>query len=147
MKSKILIKEALVRLSARIGLILLMFQINGCELEVIPPTDPEASLNTRSNFQFTIQDPECASNCTVTFTNLSQNADTYQWDFGDATASSAVANPSHIYVNPGSYDVKLTASRGTVKHDKEDEQKDQQPILVPERHIAAIYVGVISAEK
>lgn len=104
-------------LSARIGMVLLMFHINSCELEVIPPTDPEASLKTRSNFQFTIQDAECTSNCTVSFSNLSQNAETYQWDFGDATASSALINPSHIYVNPGSYNVKLTASRGTVKHD------------------------------
>jgi len=117
MKSKMLIKEVLMTLSARIGIVLLMFQINSCELEEIPPTDPEASLNTRSNFQFAIQDAECTSNCTVTFTNLSQNADTYLWDFGDATASSALVNPSHIYVNPGSYNVKLTAARGTVKHD------------------------------
>lgn len=117
MKSKMLIKEVLMTLSTRIGIVLLMFQINSCELEEIPPTDPEASLNTRSNFQFAIQNAECTSNCTVTFTNLSQNADTYLWDFGDATASSALVNPSHIYVNPGSYNVKLTAARGTVKHD------------------------------
>lgn len=45
------------------------------------------------------------------FVNLS-TADspmTYLWDFGDGTTSS-VANPIHVYPNPGVYDVSLTIS-------------------------------------
>lgn len=44
----------------------------------------------------------------VTFTNLSSNADAYYWDFGDGTYTST-ANPTHLYTNPGNYQVSLTA--------------------------------------
>ncbi|NLT73186.1 MAG: PKD domain-containing protein, partial [Chloroflexi bacterium] len=47
---------------------------------------------------------------TVAFTNQSTGkVSTYLWDFGDG-ATSAEANPSHVYAEPGSYDVSLTAS-------------------------------------
>ncbi len=46
---------------------------------------------------------------TVSFTNTSQNADTYDWDFGDG-GSSQETNPSHIYSSPGVFTVELTAS-------------------------------------
>jgi gliding motility-associated-like protein len=48
----------------------------------------------------------------VTFTNLSQNADTYLWDFGDGKTSTDV-NPIHIYENGGRYLVKLVASKNS----------------------------------
>ena len=35
----------------------------------------------------------------------------WAWDFGDG-GSSTLQNPSHIYANPGTYDVTLTASSG-----------------------------------
>jgi PKD repeat protein len=44
----------------------------------------------------------------VNFTNLSVDANTYLWDFGDSTTSTNTT-PSHIYNNPGVYTVKLTA--------------------------------------
>jgi len=46
---------------------------------------------------------------TVTFTNLSENATAYVWDFGDGDTSS-IANPIHIYIGEGSYTVSLVAS-------------------------------------
>ncbi len=45
---------------------------------------------------------------TVYFTNLSSAATSYDWDFGDGNTS-ADANPSNFYVNPGTYTVALTA--------------------------------------
>lgn len=45
---------------------------------------------------------------TVTFKNLSQNAPTFEWDFGDKK-SSTETNPVHIYTVPGNYDVVLKA--------------------------------------
>jgi PKD repeat protein len=50
---------------------------------------------------------------TVTFRNLSQNASTYEWTFGDSYSSSAT-DPVHIYTAAGSYTVVLKAydSRG-----------------------------------
>lgn len=45
----------------------------------------------------------------VKFRNLSQNATSYSWDFGDMTFSSE-KNPSHVYNLPGEYIVKLTVN-------------------------------------
>lgn len=41
--------------------------------------------------------------------NLSGNADSYAWDFGDGTTS-ALLNPVHTYTDPGSYTVSLIAN-------------------------------------
>ncbi len=51
----------------------------------------------------------CSVSCTIQFTNTSQNADTFSWDFGDGNTSSE-ENPSHTYMEPGTYEVALTAS-------------------------------------
>ena len=45
----------------------------------------------------------------VGFINLSLNADSYLWDFGDGNIDT-VANPIHQYVQPGYYELCLTAS-------------------------------------
>ena len=48
------------------------------------------------------------------FTNLSTNASTYNWNFGDNTAPSNQVNPTHTYVNSGgflqNFDVRLIAA-------------------------------------
>ncbi|OJX34979.1 MAG: hypothetical protein BGO87_09595 [Flavobacteriia bacterium 40-80] len=50
---------------------------------------------------------------TINFTNLSENATSYQWDFGDSTTS-ALVDPQHIYhnldLNQSYYTVQLIAS-------------------------------------
>ena len=46
---------------------------------------------------------------TVDFTNLSMNALTYNWDFGDGNTTNII-NPSHTYANSGNYNVELTAT-------------------------------------
>ncbi|GAB4489023.1 MAG: hypothetical protein OHK0019_06070 [Saprospiraceae bacterium] len=46
---------------------------------------------------------------TATFTNTSQNALSYLWDFGDGNTSTA-ANPVHTYAVAGNYAVKLSAT-------------------------------------
>ncbi len=64
---------------------------------------------------------DCAAPLTVDFNNLSANASSYVWDFGDGSTSTD-ENPSHTYSNPGVYDVKLVAlsnvcgSDSVVKH-------------------------------
>ncbi len=45
---------------------------------------------------------------TVTFVNLSSGADSYLWEFGDGTVSTASA-PTHTYAAAGTYKVRLTA--------------------------------------
>ncbi len=52
-----------------------------------------------------------ANNQTITFSNNSQNAVSYIWNFGDGNSSSE-ENPVHIYSTGGNYTVSLTASNG-----------------------------------
>jgi PKD repeat protein len=51
----------------------------------------------------------CSAPLSVEFNNLSANASSYIWDFGDGSTSTE-ENPTHTYNNPGVYDVKLVAS-------------------------------------
>lgn len=46
---------------------------------------------------------------TVTFTNVSKDAEEYVWNFGDGSLFSKEANPVHTYAEPGTYSVELTA--------------------------------------
>ena len=48
----------------------------------------------------------------ATFTNLSANAASYTWDFGDG-ASSNEENPIHAFSSPGTYEITLLASNST----------------------------------
>lgn len=56
---------------------------------------------------FTFTQPTCPGG-TVTFTNTSTNATTYEWNFGDGNTSTA-ANPTHSYPTAGTYTVTLRA--------------------------------------
>jgi PKD repeat protein len=52
----------------------------------------------------------------VTFTDLTNGADAWFWDFGDGSGSTA-QNPTHTYLEVGvtaSYSVKLTASKNNI---------------------------------
>ncbi|MBC7776365.1 MAG: PKD domain-containing protein [Phycisphaerae bacterium] len=53
---------------------------------------------------------------TAVFNNISINGNSYSWDFGDGSAASTEANPSHDYAQVGSYQVTLSATNdcGTV---------------------------------
>jgi PKD repeat protein len=53
----------------------------------------------------------CTVPYTVDFTNLSTNASSYLWDFGDGTTS-IQENPSHTYNALGTYNVTLTVDGG-----------------------------------
>jgi PKD repeat protein len=46
----------------------------------------------------------------VTFTNTTQQGDSYNWDFGDATARVTQPNPTHTYTRAGTFVVTLTAT-------------------------------------
>jgi PKD repeat protein len=71
--------------------------------------DPMTSENPIASFQFEI---DATNFLQVTFTNFSQNANSYSWDFGDGE-SSTEDNPVHTYSEGGTYTVVLTASNGT----------------------------------
>jgi len=67
-----------------------------------PPVTPIASFSTSANAICTGE--------TVAFTDASSNnPNAWAWDFGDGSNAS-VENPTHAYVNAGSYIISLTAS-------------------------------------
>ncbi|MBS4014360.1 MAG: PKD domain-containing protein [Bacteroidetes bacterium] len=58
-----------------------------------------------ASFQYEI---DATNFLTVIFTNYSQNATSYEWDFGDNNVSTEMS-PVHIYETTGTYTVVLTA--------------------------------------
>lgn len=60
------------------------------------------------DFDFTPAAP-CPPPVALQFNNLTQFGNTYQWDFGDNSTSTAT-NPNHLYTGQGPYDVRLIAT-------------------------------------
>ena len=66
-----------------------------------------------ASFQFTVNESDPKE---VTFTNFSQNATAYSWEFGDGETSTE-ENPVHTFAEFGTYTVTLVASNsGDVTH-------------------------------
>ena len=59
------------------------------------------------NFEFVYADT--CHPVVVEFVNLSENAESYEWSFGDGTPTSTMTNPSHTYNVAGEYEVILQA--------------------------------------
>lgn len=76
----------------------------------------------------------------ITFTNKSENTDTYFWDFGDNTPKSTEKNVKHIYTMPGTYIVTLTATG------KGGTTKAQQSVFI-DKPISRIFLQSIIIEK
>ena len=73
-----------------------------CKLDETVTRDPPVA-------SFTVQNNGCIAPCNVAFTNSSDNASSYSWDFGDGSAKDNAENPTHLFQNPGTYKVVLTA--------------------------------------
>jgi len=95
-KTKKLFKWAFM-LFAVIG----MITFYACEKD----EDPEPELPV-ATFQYEISEDNFLQ---VIFMNFSQNAVSYQWNFGDGE-SSTEENPTHTYADVGEYEVTLTAA-------------------------------------
>lgn len=68
--------------------------------------EPVSSSETIASFQYDIDTDDFLQ---VTFSNFSQNATSYSWDFGD-NSTSTEESPTHVYAAAGSYTVTLTAT-------------------------------------
>ncbi|MGE4290201.1 MAG: PKD domain-containing protein [Salinivirgaceae bacterium] len=66
----------------------------------------EAVKDPIASFQFAVSESNYLE---VTFTNYSQNATSYSWNFGDEQTSTET-DPVHVYAAAGTYDVVLTAT-------------------------------------
>lgn len=60
-----------------------------------------------ADFSFEADDD---SSLTIHFENLSQNVNTFSWDFGDGSGTSTEQDPTYTYSETGTYSVILTAS-------------------------------------
>jgi len=81
---------------------------------------------------------------TVNFTDLSSNDPTsWSWDFGD-TGTSDIQDPSHIYTNPGTYTVTLTATNAA---GSDDEIKTNYITVTDPSQEPEIFVFDISMQK
>ena len=67
----------------------------------------EPSFTTEADFSASVTSA-CTLDKEIQFTNLSQWAGSYEWNFGDGTTST-LQNPTHTYTSPGTYTVSLTA--------------------------------------
>ena len=93
--------------------ILIAVLLAGCKEE--PPT---------ASFTFSPADPEVGE--TVTFTNSSTKASSYEWNFGDGATSSS-DNPTHAYSADGNYTVELKA----INEDGSDTYSASVPVNHP----------------
>lgn len=82
-----------------IGILSMVSFVSCKDDEEDPPANPIAS------FQYAVSTTNFLE---VTFTNFSQNAATYEWNFGDGQTSTE-ASPVHTYTSAGNYTVVLTA--------------------------------------
>ncbi len=75
---------------------------NTASITVTVVNDPVADFTVSPN-------SACEDVNIISFTNTSSFSNTYTWDFGDG-GTSTLNNPTHTYLNPGNYNVKLIAS-------------------------------------
>lgn len=57
--------------------------------------------------EFTINADTACQPFNAIFTNTSQGADSYEWNFGDGSSSTQNYNPNHLYESVGNYQVSL----------------------------------------
>lgn len=89
-----------------------MASADGTAFNAISSRPGAVSVDVIENLQAAFSSDSYANR--VQFTNMSsEDCQTYLWDFGDGTTST-LASPLHVYAEPGTYTVRLTA-RGVAK--------------------------------
>jgi PKD repeat protein len=90
------------RIFLMMGLVSLV-AFSGCKKD--DDDDDGSTQNPVASFQFEVGTDNFLE---VTFTNYSQHATSYMWDFGDGETSTE-KDPVHVYADAATYTVKLTA--------------------------------------
>jgi gliding motility-associated-like protein len=89
--------------------------VNGCT-DVYCLDDYVVITNPVANFTSDVSSASCPP-LVVNFENLSQNASSYEWDFGNGSGFSNLENPPHVYTVPGVFDVTVIAIASDVCRD------------------------------
>lgn len=86
---------------------------NGCVKTLTKPAYVQLHSGLTANFSNTVP-TSCTAPLNIVFTNLTVGTGvlSYQWSFGDG-GTSTLQNPTHNYINPGSYTVRLIVSNTT----------------------------------
>lgn len=87
-----------------ITLFVIIFSIGTTSCSDDEPSTPPSPV---ANFEFAVSIEDAGM---VTFTNTSENADSFVWEFGENGATSTDANPTYTYSSSGTYTVTLTAT-------------------------------------
>lgn len=93
-------RKAAIHFSKTIVPLLLLLSLFSCGKDDPEPIKPVA------DFSHTIS---TSSPGMVRFSNLSENANSYVWDFGDESEPSTEESPMHTFLTNGTYEVTLTA--------------------------------------
>ncbi len=91
------------RLLFPIALIISVIFLSSCSNDS-SPTNPDGL-----SVSFTMDKTTAIIGEVITFTNTSQNATSFAWDFGDGN-SSTEENPTHSYSSTGTFTITLTAN-------------------------------------
>lgn len=94
-----------------LSLVLGLFILGSCSDDEITGGGPTTN-DPIASFQFEISATDFN---TVTFTNFSDNADSYSWDFGDGNTVTE-ESPTHTYAEAGDFEVTLTATNSSTSH-------------------------------
>jgi len=86
---------------------------SSCDINLTAPTDITASFIIIPTVDSTYSLSSSSAPSLATFTDISTNATSWSWNFGDGTTSS-LRNPTHVYKTPGSYTVTHSASNAGV---------------------------------
>lgn len=82
-----------------------------CDLEIVQaviPTPPKAGFDLSTDLD------TCPAPCIILFKDMSENANTLRWNFGDPGSelnnTSTERDPEHLYSSPGNYTISLVAT-------------------------------------
>ncbi len=88
-----------------------VWQASSAASVVAAPPAPSAGTAPAADFTFAPAAPRPGQ--AVRFADASTFMTSWSWDFGDGAGTSTQVNPSHVFVQPGTYTVALTVSDGS----------------------------------
>ena len=105
-------KSKMKKLNQLLLLFAMIISISACK-NLEKPEPMGTGTNTLTASFTLVSSVNCKCPLEITFNDKSQNATSYEWDFGDNTTKSIEKNPVHCYSQAKTYTVKLKVSDGT----------------------------------